>query len=232
MSFAITEPSIYGRILSEDDVEDAVMRTLQLWMPAELAEVEDQHHLVRGYYQRPQSWVVRNDVEDWPEDMLPRVIVVSVGISDQPTRGGDRKYTAIFDIGVATIAASNQQDDARRYAYRLGAAARASLIHHQSLNNALDGTVLGVDLLGSTNDDLPTEMSRTLWTVRQLFSVEVEDVLTMSAGPPGPNATPPIVPETDPAVPEPAPPPPEDWPTVPDRGHVRTTIIPTSGGFE
>lgn len=209
--------SIFGRIITDDQVEDAVKVVLQKWMSTSLAEVERQVGLPAGHYKRPSdgSYHVRNDFDKLPEEMLPFVIVVSTGLESSPTKNGRQQFDASWAIGVAAIASSIRQDESRRYAYRLGAAIRASLVHHQSLDGALGGTVTGVRWLDGRNNELPQPEpgERSIWATRQVFAVDVKDVLTQSAGPRKPEA----VPKPDPLQPY------GDWPRVPDRSKITTT---------
>lgn len=210
--------TINARILTDDQIEDAVLATLKLWIPSRLSEIESQLSISVGYYQRPVAWEVKTDFQKFPEEMLPMIIAVSIGLDDRPLKSGARRYRAVWNIGVIAIASSISQADSRRAAYRLGAAARAALIHRQSLDGALGGTVRGIEWIGSTNNEVPSDDGRTIWAQRQVFRVEVDDVVTMSAGPAGPDAEPP---------PGETPPPAGDWPTITDRSKIRTTIIPT-----
>jgi hypothetical protein len=189
--------SIFGTIVSDDQVEEAVIVTLQKWIPTYLSEVERQRGIDAGYYRRPESgsYYARTDFDKWPEEMLPAIIVIAPGIEDDPSKAGDGVYRGLFPIAVTCVVSSTNQIETRRYAQRLGAAIRAALVQHQSLGNALDDEVRGVDWIGARNNELPPEGDRSIWANRQLFAVEVGDVVTKSAGPR--NADP-IVPSTAP----------------------------------
>lgn len=189
--------SIFERIVSDDQVEDAVVATLRKWTPNWLAEVEDQLGLDRGYYQRPQdsSYIVRDDFDKWPEEMLPAVVVVSLGPLDTPVKDGRWSFRQKWLMGILGVAGSTDQLSSRRAAYRLGAAIRGVLAGRQTLDGALNGTVRGVEWQGGRNGEMPTDAERTAWAQRQAFSVEVGDVLTQGAGPPS-DANP--LPDTEP----------------------------------
>lgn len=178
--------TIFGRIITDDQIEEAVIATLRKWVPTELAEVEEQIGIERGYYECPveSSYTARTDFDKWPEDMLPAITVITVGLEDDPPKDGEGRYRGSFGVGVAAIASSVDRLSTRRYAYRLGAAVRATLTHRQSLDLALGGTVRGVKLVGGRNNELPTEDDRTIWASRQMFMVEVGNFLTEAAGPP------------------------------------------------
>lgn len=217
--------SIYGRVISDDMVEDSVLAVLQKWMDTELRILEEQLGLSvpasgTKFYQRPRTWAVHNEFDNLPEESLPAIIVVSIGLDEAPTKDGRKKYRAYWNVGVGAIASAGGDDaqmKSRRFAYRLGAAARASLVHRQSLDGALGGTVEGVDWIDGRNNEVASDMNRTLWATRQVFRVTIADVLTQSAGPNQPDADPPG--PTDPIPPA--------WDTIPDREHIHTTVTQT-----
>lgn len=187
----------FGTIISDDVVEDAVIAVLKRWLPTYLSEVEAQRGLTRGFYERPapSSYTVRNDFDKWPEDFLPAVIVVSPGMPDEPVKDGRRRWRGSFDIGVACVVSSLDRDETRRFAQRMGAAVRALLIDHPSLEMAIGGNVRGLDWLGERNNLMPPEDERSIWANRQLFSVEVDQILERTGGP--------AEPEPDPQTPPP-----------------------------
>lgn len=186
-----------GILITDDMVEDAVKATLQRWVPTYMSELERQLALDVPYYKRPvaSSYLVRSDFDKWPEEMLPAVVVVSPGIDDDPPKDGNRRYRASFQIGVACVVSSINQEESRRAAYRMGAVIRAVLIQKQSLDKALTERVRGVTWHGSRNNELRPEDQRSIWANRQLFTVEVGDVLGGAAGP--------TAPEPDPQTPPP-----------------------------
>lgn len=188
--------SFFGLIVTDDQVEDAVLATLKKWLPYHLSEVEEQVGLERGYYTRPvaSSYTSRTDFDKWPEEMLPMIVTVSTGIDDDPLKDGDGRIRARFSIGVVAIVSSIDKLETRRYAYRMGAAIRSVLVRRASLDLALGARVRGVDLIGGRNNELPTEDERTMWASRQLFSVEIGDFLRTS----GPDLTDPPPDSTEP----------------------------------
>lgn len=212
----------FGRIISDDMVEDAVVETLRKWLSTYLAEVEQEAGLERGYYQRPAegSYHVRNDFDKWPEEMLPAIIVVSTGLADTPAKTGRGIYRASWSIGVAAVVSSTDQVKTRRYAYRMAAAIRELLVNKQSLDMALGGSLRGINWLDGRNNELPEPdpAERTLWASRQLFAVEVDQVGSQFAGPIAPE------PQPDPVEPYP------DVPTVSEGGAgVTLTKEPING---
>jgi hypothetical protein len=202
--------TIFEYILSDDVVEDAVTATLRRWMGTEMAEVERQRGLTEGHYGRPRSYVTHTDFESFPEEQLPCIIVVSLGFGDEPKKEGSGSYRHFYNVGVAAIASSSNQDSSRRYAYRVGAAVAGCLVHNQSLDQGIGGRVQAIDLMEKRNGEIPPDGDRTLWIVRQVFRIEVRDALTKSAGPVFPDE--PKDPDTIP------------WPNWPSVGEGQVSI--------
>lgn len=193
-------------------VEDAVVDVLKRWLPTYLAEVERQSGLATAFYPRPRSWEVRNEMEKWPEEQLPSIIVISTGLAGTPLKEGGGQFRVPWAIGVAAVVSAKDALSTRRMAYRYAAAIRALLIHRQSLDQALGGAVRGVNWLDGRNNEMPVEAGRTIWASRQVFSVDVGGVLTANAGP-----VTPADPQPDPNVSY------EEWPTIPDLEHIVNT---------
>lgn len=183
--------TIFGSIIPDDIVEDAVVATIRKWLPTYMAEVERQLGLEPGYYKRPEygAYTVRADFDKFPEEMLPLVVIVSPGIlDDPPKRGPNKTYSANFQINTTCIVSSTDQVETRRFASRMGAALRAVLVQHQSLDKGIAERVQGVTWIGERNNELPTEDERTIWANRQIFLVEVDDILSKIPGPRVPDA--------------------------------------------
>lgn len=179
--------TIFGRIVSDDQVEDAVIATLRKWLPTMLSEVERQAGLEAGYHERPVDYTSRTEFDKWPEEQLPLVIVVCPGIPDDPVKEGRGTYRAKYDIGIVVVVSSIDKDSTRRIAQRMGAAVRTVLAKKSSLDLAFDGTVRGTDWIGTKNNELRAEDDRTIWANRQLFTVEIGNVLTKGGGPTDPE---------------------------------------------
>jgi hypothetical protein len=211
----VAADSVFQAIRSDDEVEDAVVDALRRWLPTYMSEVERQRGLTPPYYARPSSgsYTVRADFDSFPEEILPLVVVVSPGIDDDPKREGRGQFIGRFQVGVTCIVSAADQVSTRRFAYRMGAAIRATLLQKQSLELAMDGSVRGVDWIGTRNNELGSESDRSIWACRQLFTVEVGQLVVRGVGPVGPT-------DPDSGIPDPADPPPDPdappgtWPTV------------------
>lgn len=173
----------FGRAISDDLVEDAVLDVLKRGLPTYLGEIENQRGLTRGFYQRPKTYEVKSEVEKLPEEQVPMILVVSTGLTGRPVKDGRGLYRVPWYIGVAGIVSADNKTNTRRMAYRYAAAIRTLLVNFQTLNNALDGSVRGVEWVDGRNNEIPPDGDRTLWLSRQVFEVEVGNVLDQSSGP-------------------------------------------------
>lgn len=194
--------TIFGRVVSDDQVEDAVIATLQKWFSTMLSEVERQNGLEAHYYERPQGFTSRTAFDKWPEEQLPLVIVICPGIEDDPLKEGGGLYRSRYDVGIVVVVSSIDKDSTRRVAQRMGAAIRMTMAKKSSLDGAFDGDVRGIDWVGTRNNELRPEDDRTIWANRQLFTVEIGNVLTKGGGPktPEPYDTPTGEPADPPTV--------------------------------
>lgn len=209
--------NIFGRLLTDDAVEDAVVATLKKWIDTELRLVEEERDLPARTYERPRGWGIHSDMDKFPEEQLPAIIVVTLEVNNSGKSG--RKIRATWSMSVTSITSSTDMEATRKKTLRLGTAVRGALVHRQSLDGALpteempSGTVRGVRWDSSSNRELPLDADRTIWGIRQVFDIEVDDVMTQSAGPAEPDAPPPPVDEPLPS-----------WGKIPDREHIITTV--------
>jgi hypothetical protein len=92
--------SAFGPLVAASDMEDAVLAQLQAWLPDYLAEVERTHGLQVGSLPQPRSWVLSSEVERFPEEQLPAVMLASPGLTDPPLADGTGVYTARWQLVV------------------------------------------------------------------------------------------------------------------------------------
>jgi hypothetical protein len=191
--------TIFGRIVSGADVEDWCEQLIRRWISTYLAEKERQDGLKAGALPRPRGWVVAPDVNKWPEDQLPTILLASTGVPAIPQKGGDGRYRARFDMRVTSIVSASTERDSRRLAHRYTAALRALFTHRPSL----DGHANGVDWVAEDYAVLAYDDQRTLGVSTVALFVQVDDVTTAGAGPATPDE--PLDPDIQPWP---------DWPLV------------------
>lgn len=184
----------FGRIVSADQVEEAVRDTLRRWMPTYIAEVERQRGWEPGFL-NPAIWYhAAHQFDRFNEDALPAVIVICPGLADRPTRDADGVYLCRFGLAVGIVGGAIDRDETDEAVKAYGAAVRACLLQQSALG---DFGADGIVWLGESYDELPMEDSRTLIGGRLSFTLDVDDVVTKLAGPVQ-TTTPPVDPYVEP----------------------------------
>lgn len=189
--------TIFERIVTGADVEGWCIDCLRKWSGTYLAELERQHGVEAGTYQRVRQWVTAPSFDKWPEDQLPAVLLISVGLAEEPLKAGNGAYRARWQMGVACIVSASTQADAHAMAMLYIAAHRAILVQRPSL----EGVAQGIVWQDENYDDLPYDDTRSLAAGQAIFTVEVDGVVTTGAGPLVPSD--PLQPTTDPYPPWP-----------------------------
>jgi len=203
--------SIFGRIVSGADVEQWCLACVRTWIGTYLSEKERQDEEVVGSLQRPRSYSVAPTFDRWPEDQLPAIVLVSIGLADQPVKYGGA-FRARWDMGLACICSARTQGESHAMAQRYMAALRALFIQRPSLDGVASGTVW----MGESYDDIDFDETRSLSAGIAQFVVEVDDVTSANAGPITPDK--PLDPDTDPWA---------DWPLV-ETADVEVDVVPVT----
>lgn len=205
--------SVFGRIVTNFDVEEAVRENLELWLPSYMAEVARQHSIDPSKLVAPRKpYAIRSRFQQITSADLPLVAIMSAGLGGPPERRGDGAHTASWAVGVGTVFEA-PGDTARELAGIAGAAIRALMVQHSEQG--------GIDV-----DDTPGIATSTIWvderyddlrpgeegdraSARMMFLVTIDNVVNEKGGPRD-------VP-TDPDAPV------ADWPTA-QPGKISTTI--------
>lgn len=166
--------SVFGSIVTIDQVKRAVVEHVDRWIETYLAEIERQNGLDPRTINQPASYITVDDegLNKWPEDQLPCVVVMCPGTSDTP-RSTSEGVSAAFVVNIAVIVSSITAKDTSEVASYYGAAVNALMVQNQSLGGFAAGTVWrGVRL-----DDLAPDDGRTIAAVTNVFAVGVENVV-------------------------------------------------------
>lgn len=164
------------------DIEAAVMVTLHDWLPAYLAEAERLHGLPPGDIPVPRGWqITGRDIQKLNTDQLPCIVLLCGGVVEPPVKEGPPgRYTAIWNVAVATMLSAAWGGAVRRHAWLYNAAIRDCV-----LQRPLQGLAwAAVNWLGEDPDLLDFESSRTHSAPSVRFNVEVRDVAWADGGPP------------------------------------------------
>lgn len=193
----VSDTNTFGPIVDPDAVEQAVQAVLADYLPFYLGELER----IKGYetdaIARPAGIITASEFAKWPEDQLPLVMVVSPGLEGKPTKTPAGAYEAAWSITVAAIVADVDELSTRRLMGAYAAAIRACIVQHKGLRSTAnpDGFAQFTAWLGESYSDIPFVDSRALDSCRVVFSVGVQDVVKVAAGP---RTIPATSPGTDP----------------------------------
>lgn len=189
--------SIFGRILTNEQVSGPVLDLLWTWLPTYLAEVERQTGTQVGLTAMPRSMQAAYDLENWPELQLPAVIVVCNGTLGEPEPHGDGSYGAWFEVVAGVMIEDSTEALARASAGRYQAAIETIINAHQDIEGLATDTRWQGRLI-----ELPDAHNRTLVLGTTHFEIFVDDITNQQAGPTQ------LTPTATPSDPYP------DWPTV------------------
>lgn len=185
--------TIFGPLFGGDEIDSALIASLQTRMPAYLKEVVRQRGLEIAL-EEPNSISAVSEFERWPEEQLPSIVIVNPGTVETPQKDGAGTYRARWEIEICVCVGGPNQPETRRNSQLYITAVRGAIMQRRSLGAGMKG----VDWGGESYELIPSEKRRTLAGAKASFVVEREDVVTIGAGP------------TDLEL-EPQP---EDWPEV------------------
>jgi len=196
--------SVFGPLISAVMVEDHVQAVIERWFPSYLYEIERTTGTPVGTLPELRSIVRSSEIEKFPEDQLPCLMIGSPGLTDPPEADGGGYYTATWqlNLGVEIAAGPNRRalELARYYALAL----RACVIQQQQDPGLLTGVnVVRIDWRDERYDLLDSIDDRTVCIGRVELALTAADVLQRGLGP------------LDPLIP-PQPPSPvaPEWPTA------------------
>lgn len=174
--------SIFDAILSEADLETAIIVTINTWIPTYLAEIERQAGLPAGQLTVPNTVAAAFDLNNWSEYQSPSIIVVT-GPMGIPERAGGDRYTAVYPVTVGAFLSGQKEPEVRATAQRYIAAVAALLVQNGSL-----GTFAATEtLMIGRHVELPDPENRTLARGVVELHVTVDSILTGAAGPAAPD---------------------------------------------
>jgi hypothetical protein len=162
--------SIFGQILSTDQLEDHAVQTLRTWFPTYLNEIELQRAITGLDLPPPRSYEVSDELTDMPDPaQLPAVIVISPGMNVPPTMEGDGHFTGYFTLRTAVANSASDRSSTRRNNKIYTAAARAILLQKKSLGDWCSG----VQFLNERYDEGEDDRGRTfaVGTLEMVYAV-------------------------------------------------------------
>lgn len=189
-----------GLTVTQGDVELAVLENLKLWLPHYLADIDEEKGLERGTTRVPRSWDVGSELERFPEQAPPALIVVAPGIVKSERHGADAWRTGTFDVRVIVLAGGATLKGTRDLADRHAAAVMKLLEQQADQGGLAQDTWLSADNPLSTRV-ITNRKRRRLAAFEVRALVQIQRVFKTRGLIPRTVPTPP----TDPAEPTPTP---------------------------
>lgn len=196
----------FGDAFLSPEFDAAVVAFIDRWVDTYLSEVEARMGYPRRTMDRPRSYNAAIDIEHWPEEALPGILVVSAGIASPP-ESTDGTYAGWWDWTVLALISARDYDATRKMTGAYQAALRMLFTQRSSIDGAVSDTLY----LGEPMDFAPWQgRDRTKGVAAFQLRSWVEGLVDPSAGPTEPDAAPAPSdpPPSGPPVPHP------DWPTV------------------
>ena len=189
MAVAPTE-SIFKRIVTGHDVEQVTLKLFKRWFGTYLSEVERQHGITAGTLARPRGWSIAPSFDKWPEDQLPAIVVVSVGLADVPVKDGRGTYRAKWDMVIGAVCSARTQEESRLMSMFYIAALGTLLDQRPSL----EAGAVGLDWLDEDYTVLEFDDTRSVSAGAGRFHIQFDNVRSTRAGPLAPDE--PLDPDT------------------------------------
>jgi hypothetical protein len=189
----MSEANLYGRIVTPNQVEQAMAACVGEWINDYLGELERIEGYDVGVLARPKGTITASEFAKWPEDQVPLILVLSSGLGGAPRRArGNGSYEAGWTVAVCAIVSDITEEATRRLAGAYAGAIRAAVMQHKMLTSSLypDGFASFLTWRDEKYGDIPFADTRTLDSCRVVFNVGVENVVTEQAGPREPSAAP------------------------------------------
>lgn len=174
--------STFGRILSFGVVEQYFLDLADRWFEEYLAEVERQLDEPPRTFPNIRDSGFATNFELWPEEHLPFLLVMNTGLADRPVKRGDGTWDARPLMAAAIIVSTPTKRDTRWAAHAYGAAFKAMVLQHRSLEHPDD--IGGVTWVDERPASIANDAERTIGGMNMYFYVDVKNVMTERGTPP------------------------------------------------
>lgn len=179
----VPENDAWGLLVTEVDVDAAVVKTLRKWMPMYLAQVERERELPPGTLARPKDGSFVNTIEDdeFHDHPLPAVIVTTANTNAEPMEDGRHSFSAGWRVIVSSVVRGRTAPETRALAAIFSACVRRVLLQQPDL----DSFAAGVDWISSGLQPVvdTSDSGRYLAAGINEFVVYVDSVVDGARGP-------------------------------------------------
>jgi len=181
----VTLDPVWGPLITEVDVDLAVIKTLRKWLPMYLAQVERERDLDVGTLARPKAGAYTNTIEDdeFHDHPLPAIIVTTASTTAAPVQTADSSYETAWRVIVSSVTRGRTAPETRALAALFSASVRRVLTQQASLDGFSGGVQWVASGLQPVTDS--TDQGRYLAAGINEFVVFVDNVLAPDLGPGG-----------------------------------------------
>jgi hypothetical protein len=179
--------SIFNAIKMADDLESAVLTTLQKWFPTYVKEFELQSGMITStsmadVLPAPKSWLKSDQLDREASDALPSVIVISPGLSKRnpPRQEGDGSFRVRFNVAIGVIVSADVRSHTSRLVRIYTAIIRTIMLQQQDLGGYADGSAW----IDETYDDnFRFSDDETISAGEVIFEIEIAGIVNRRGGP-------------------------------------------------
>lgn len=176
--------AIFGPIVTDVDVEDAVIATLEEWAPTYLREMERRKGFKEFDFPDVASWRAADTAEDrFPEQMIPAVQVMLT--TDTEINTSAETASALFKGSVDVLVASTEPEAVRRMAAYYQFALGLCLQQHWGLDGSVKVGGFGWERAGIPAVGKPDERWLALGSIAVNFLIS--DIFSPLLGPAAPQ---------------------------------------------
>jgi hypothetical protein len=199
----VTVDPVWGPLVTEVDVDLAVVLTLRKWLPMYLSQAERERDLIAGTLARPKETAYTNTIEDdeFHDHPLPAIIVTTASTTAAPVTAADGSYEGAWRVIVSSVVRGRTPPETRAVAALFSASVRRVLTQQPSLDGLSNDVIWVSSGLQPVYDN--TDQGRFIAAGINEFVVYVDNVLAPHLGPSSEEDglyTPPN-PENEPEVP-------------------------------
>lgn len=178
--------SIFGKLISPPDVEKAVVAHINVWLDTYLYEIERQAGLKKRSLTRPptpESIRGAADFTVYEGDELPMVLVIANPAGEEPERDAAAGYTQTYEIQVAAVMFTENEDEARVSAGYYGGAIQGFMVQRGDLGGIASSTVM----VAAPHTSMPDPDERRLMLCTATFHSHITPIVVDDAGPDAPT---------------------------------------------
>ncbi len=133
----------FGPIITEVDVDEAILGMLKLWLPTHLAVIERERDKDVGFLARPRVADYANvlDDDEFPDHKMPAILVTTAQTEGVPEKDGDGFYYAAWNVTVSAVVRGQRPAHTRWLASLYGGAVRRAMVQMADGVGGLDGEI-------------------------------------------------------------------------------------------